>query len=554
LYGAVHDTTLPVELKNAQYAGLLDPGRYKVSVKMSNKAKECITSMRIFGNEEDLTEDCYTDDGCTHVLHPVTEPKIEFQFSSDPECMKDMSVYITIVPVTTDETKLDDKMAFQIGLRPLAVSFEYLVRVVANPYFGGISDRALLSSEVGYLLAKAALGKISNWKNEIPPHTNEPVVDAGDTKVQISFNGSDYCYYSPDKKHWEWRLCSSKGWPVFVKDAEDWKKISERCDMPVDVLDNFAGTDLITRCAYVCDPIKETIDETYGSGAYNNYLLTVKFKDSECEGLSGYGSRESLLDNALAIENIGKITAAYGTACAGATLACGAITSIIPGLGGESVVGSAKSAAFDCFVAPATTVAVYNISKMLGFGEGSNEVLWAGALLGPTAIGTARTLVWDMYKAKTYIGALEAFSNGTGNLTTEDIRQTAKKLAPLLEKLKKIGLPIDNTQLGKIKQLETADAEKIEELLKTEDTKINFKDIKKALSRRNILKLEKARALKLGASVACRTFGAILGTAVWYTTVESGLKIPEITVEIQQLSVTEKISTESAKIITSAKR
>jgi len=525
LYGAVHNATVPVELKNTQYAGLLDPGRYNVSVKMGDKAKKCITGIKIFGNEKDFTDDCYTDKGCIRTLHPVTEPKIEFQFSSDPECMRDMSVYITIVHVTTDGAELDDKMAFQIGLRPLAVSFEDLVRVVANPYFGRISDRALLSSEVGYLLAKAAFGKISDWKKEIPPHTKEPVVDAGNTKVQISFNGSDYCYYSPDKEHWEWRLCSSKGWPVFVKDAEDWKDLQKgSCALP----------DKSDKSIY------NIVENTYGSGAYNNYLLEVTYGDmiTKCKGLEEYGSKAKLIDEAVSLTSI----PIYAGACAVTTFVCASALSV--GTGGLAYIDAIKSATFDCTIAPAITVGVYKLTGLEDTVLG-NRGIWFGGLFGPVAVGGTRTLL------VTTRGAISAMDNMKKLLKggdEESLQKAASQVYRYLKRLKTLGFDIDDQTLKTFEKLPSESGEEIRKTIQKYIKNGDWDDIIKSIKdgQKSPLRLLRNRQTLVGAS--CRAFGAAAGSIAWYFANVGGLHIPHLHIRIYDIQPIAHISVTSTNI------
>jgi len=228
--------------------------------------------------------------------------------------------------------------------------------VVTNLHFSNIGSKTDLANEVGDLLLKAVGG--ADLKDAIPSRARNQKEKIGDTEIVATFNGSEYCYYSPDTDKWEWKTCSSKGWSVFVKDAEDVKeKISERCGISVDLLDNFAGTDLATRCEYVCDPIKEIIDETYGSREYQNYLLTVKFKDSECEGLSGYGTAyiEHWQNMMNPLKNpIGMIT--YAATCGTTTSVCyAAMTAGTGGIAGALTLGKVAKDMFLCGLAPAIT-------------------------------------------------------------------------------------------------------------------------------------------------------------------------------------------------------
>jgi len=373
---------------------------------------------------------------------------------------------------------------YAASFRGMEVSFEDLVRVVTYPQYD-IDDPQLFPVQVGYLLAKAALGKVSDWKAEKVPTSLE---NAGkDIGIQPVVEGSKYCYYSPDKEHWEWKMCSSKGWPVWVKDAEEWKeKISERCDIPSDVLDNFAGTDLITRCAYVCDPIKETIDETYGNDAYNNYLLTVKFGGAECEGLSGYGvANYSRVRTAITNP---AIPASYIATCiAGQGLCMALKVGSIVGAGSaflDGVLGGTH-----CIVEGAIMGALQYISANYGgswigtSGEVAlpTEIAYLFAA-GPVAQKTGRTTI-PIYRPGRIADRLQSLEDAkikydgiTSNLRDKSTFQTLKSdTEAMVRSLKKAGIEISDSEIEQVEKyagdLENLGAEKTKILQQLREVK-----------------------------------------------------------------------------------
>ncbi|GAB6135393.1 hypothetical protein [Thermococcus prieurii] len=458
--------------------------------------------------------------------------------------------------------------------------------VVTNPHFSNINNKTSLATEVGDLLLKAIAGDISDWSQAQPSNTGSTPVDLGNgVKAVAKFNGTDYCFYSPSVDNWEWKLCSSTGWPVWVKDAKEWaNKLKSTCTQE-SIYDNFAGvTNGVTVCKPNCQPIQQLVSSTYDPQKYSTYLLTVKFGGSECEGLSGYG--KAYIEHWQNMMNPRKNPMgmlAYTVACGTTTSVCyAAMTAGTGGIAGALSWGKWIKDMGACAIAPALTgwLASQQIEESKLKAQalfGGSQILGTATIMGvkkallPTvqiyrlqrsisqaselvkAAGSAEATFDDFVKLGTrYTESAQQFDSIAKKfprylaVTSDEFikNKEADDLLRLLAQYGKDHKPTTLAEIGSKLGIEGAEelAESKPELLIDRITsELRSKGLAKAADEafkgmdetlRELLKKE------MKASFVCGAAGAVAGTLSYYSLVASTSTIstPTITMNIGNIS------------------
>ncbi|AFL94282.1 hypothetical protein CL1_0067 [Thermococcus cleftensis] len=432
-----------------------------------------------------------------------------------------------------------------------------LVAIVTAPNYPKIDDRVDLAKEVGRRIFEVATGQKTEQQNTQGADTvNEPV--AG---WQPFVDGSKYCYLKGQgQTDYTVKVCSENGWPVWIRNADDWQDKG-------------------------CDDLRNLVQSTYPADDYQRYLLTVKFKGSECEGLQGYGVAyiehwQNMMNPLKNPAGIGVYAAACGTTT---TICYAAMTAGTGGIGGALSIGKWLKDLGFCALAPALggwfasqqiaesktkAQASFILAQTLGTGE---LITAKYAVLPTVQISRLRGAIRggaDLVKAVSkdtakfddfvklglkYTETADQFEKiasqfprlagvrSAGAFVTDDADDILRLLAaygktPSAEKLVEIGSRLKIRNAAELAKTEAGKEKLIENIVtKLQRQKIGdaankaFKGMDDEL--RNIAKRE------FKASFVCGAAGAVAGTLSYYALIaETGtITTPNLTVEIDNI-------------------